>query len=104
MAPLNPTAKRLRVSQASSQRGADPQTIIISFPILVVTTAILYRRAYLGEEQRTIPREARLDPAHRGHEKVLGRGVNEIGGAPWEVHDARGNAAGISGTTGTKRA
>jgi hypothetical protein len=60
--------------------------------------------AYLGEEQRTIPRDARLDPAHRGHEKVLGRGVNEIGGAPWEVHDARGNAGGISETTGTKPA
>ncbi|WOO76808.1 uncharacterized protein LOC62_01G000425 [Vanrija pseudolonga] len=43
MAPLTADAKRLRV-------------IIISFPLLVVTSAILYRRTYMGEKQRTIPR------------------------------------------------
>ncbi|KAL1413126.1 hypothetical protein Q8F55_000875 [Vanrija albida] len=44
MAPLTADAKRLRV-------------IIVSFPLLVVTSAILYRRTYMGEKQRTIPRD-----------------------------------------------
>jgi hypothetical protein len=65
------------------------KTIIISLPVLVVTSAILYRRgeyglsielttAYLGEQQRTIPQDVTAQVS----EKVSG----PIGGAPWEVH------------------
>ncbi|KAG7567031.1 hypothetical protein FFLO_01157 [Filobasidium floriforme] len=43
--PLTADAKRLR-------------TIIISFPLFVATSWILYKRAYLGEEQKTIPQVA----------------------------------------------
>ncbi|EIW67727.1 hypothetical protein TREMEDRAFT_33442 [Tremella mesenterica DSM 1558] len=71
MAPLSPDAKRLR-------------TIIISLPILVVTSAILYRRTYLGEEQRKIPRDV-SESSQSGQGRILGRGGVEIGGAPWEV-------------------
>ncbi|WWD18674.1 hypothetical protein CI109_103128 [Kwoniella shandongensis] len=62
--PMNPDAKRLR-------------TIIVSFPILVVTSAILYRRAYLGEEQRTIPRNV-ADPR-------IDERIGQVGGVPWQV-------------------
>ncbi|WVN90530.1 uncharacterized protein L203_105766 [Cryptococcus depauperatus CBS 7841] len=65
--PLNSDAKRLR-------------TIIISFPLLVVTTAILYRRTVFGEEQRKIPRDS-VD-VQAGHEKIA-----KIGGVPWEKQD-----------------
>ncbi|OCF35105.1 hypothetical protein I317_01815 [Kwoniella heveanensis CBS 569] len=66
MSQLNENAKRLR-------------TIIVSFPILVVTTAILYRRAYLGEEQRRIPKDVH-DP-RIAQERIGG----QVGGVPWEV-------------------
>ncbi|WWC88454.1 uncharacterized protein L201_003365 [Kwoniella dendrophila CBS 6074] len=74
--PMSADAKRLR-------------TIIVSFPILVVTTAILYRRAYLGEEQRTIPRD--ITDA-----KVAQERIGQVGGVPWEVqgkdHDSQQSA------------
>ncbi|QPK66919.1 hypothetical protein CNBG_10103 [Cryptococcus deuterogattii R265] len=63
--PLHPDAKRLR-------------TIIISFPLLVVTSAILYRRAYLGEEQRKIPRD--ITDSRVAHERI-----GQVGGVPWEL-------------------
>ncbi|WVR06537.1 hypothetical protein IAU60_003568 [Kwoniella sp. DSM 27419] len=65
MAPLSADAKRLR-------------TIIVSFPLLVVTTAILYRRVTYGEEQRKIPRNV-TDPSV-GQERI-----GQVGGVPWEV-------------------
>lgn len=63
--PLHPDAKRLR-------------TIIIAFPLLVVTSAILYRRAYLGEEQRRIPRD--VTDSRVAHERI-----GQVGGVPWEL-------------------
>ncbi|WWD05098.1 hypothetical protein V865_003170 [Kwoniella europaea PYCC6329] len=63
--PLNADAKRLR-------------TIIVSFPILVVTTAILYRRTMLGEEQRKIPRDTT-------DAKIAQERIGQVGGVPWEV-------------------
>ncbi|WWC70975.1 uncharacterized protein I206_104928 [Kwoniella pini CBS 10737] len=72
--PMNADAKRLR-------------TIIVSFPILVVTTAILYRRTMLGEEQRKIPRD--ITDLATAQERI-----GQVGGVPWEVqgmeHEARG--------------
>ncbi|RSH88506.1 uncharacterized protein EHS24_001051 [Apiotrichum porosum] len=68
MAPLTADAKRLR-------------TIIISFPILVVTTAILYRRTYLGEEQRRIPGPNEVQRPGKDPKSILGDGT--LGGAPW---------------------
>ncbi|WRT67992.1 uncharacterized protein IL334_004967 [Kwoniella shivajii] len=64
-APMNPNAKRLR-------------TIIVSFPLLVVTTVILYRRTMLGEEQRKIPRNIT-------DSRIAQERLGQVGGVPWEV-------------------
>ncbi|EPQ50820.1 hypothetical protein GLOTRDRAFT_50038 [Gloeophyllum trabeum ATCC 11539] len=42
--PLSPQAKRLR-------------TIIVTLPIMGATALILYKRVFLGEEQRKLPRD-----------------------------------------------
>lgn len=83
---------------APSVLGLTVQTIIISFPVLVATSAILYRRgvsiglcswiteltvsAYLGEQQRRIPHDVN-DVAAHAKDKIAG----EIGSAPWVVHE-----------------
>ncbi|KDN52130.1 hypothetical protein K437DRAFT_232726 [Tilletiaria anomala UBC 951] len=48
-APLTPDQRRLRV-------------IIFSFPVLVASTYVLYRRMVLGEEQRQLPKQGKLIP------------------------------------------
>jgi hypothetical protein len=48
--------------------------------------------AFLGEEQRTIPKPA-AEQVFVSHERILGRGAGEIGGAPWEVHGKRSDSS-----------
>ncbi|KAJ9479396.1 hypothetical protein PHBOTO_002888 [Pseudozyma hubeiensis] len=45
--PLTPEQKRIR-------------TIMISFPLLVATSVVLFKRLYLGEEQRTLPSQGKI--------------------------------------------
>ncbi|CAK9784565.1 hypothetical protein CC85DRAFT_283015 [Cutaneotrichosporon oleaginosum] len=67
--PLSTDAKRLR-------------TVVIAFPVLVVTSAILYRRAFMGEEQRRIPRPQEVLRPEAGQDSILHHG-KALGGAPW---------------------
>ncbi|KZT26129.1 hypothetical protein NEOLEDRAFT_1132694 [Neolentinus lepideus HHB14362 ss-1] len=48
--PLSPQAKRLR-------------TIIVTLPIIGATSLVLFKRVFLGEEQRKLPRE--------GHGRII---------------------------------
>ncbi|KIS68950.1 uncharacterized protein UMAG_12198 [Mycosarcoma maydis] len=48
--PLTPEQKRIR-------------TIMISFPLLVATSVVLFKRLYLGEEQRKLPTHGKIAPA-----------------------------------------
>ncbi|KAI5450218.1 hypothetical protein NCC49_003235 [Naganishia albida] len=64
MPPLTPEAQRLRI-------------IILSFPLFVGTSYVLYKRAFLGEEQRKIPRTLPAEEAEKI--SILGRGVG-VGG------------------------
>ncbi|KAL7420719.1 hypothetical protein Q5752_004670 [Cryptotrichosporon argae] len=90
MPPLSANAKRIR-------------TIIVAFPVLVVTTAILYRRAYLGEQPRTIP-PAPAAAAKPGQDSILGRGAGELGAAPWAVQGGGAGGAGGAGVGGESQA
>ncbi|KDQ09230.1 hypothetical protein BOTBODRAFT_179246 [Botryobasidium botryosum FD-172 SS1] len=60
--PLSPNAQRLR-------------TIIVTGPLLFVTTYLLYKRLYLGEQQRRIPeRGTMLEDIKKANETERGRG------------------------------
>ncbi|GHJ88810.1 hypothetical protein NliqN6_5212 [Naganishia liquefaciens] len=62
MPPLTPEAQRLRI-------------IILSFPLFVGTSYVLYKRAFKGEEQRQIPRTLSDDKVTTERISILGRGV-----------------------------
>ncbi|GMK54010.1 hypothetical protein CspeluHIS016_0105960 [Cutaneotrichosporon spelunceum] len=71
--PLATDAKRLR-------------TMVIAFPVLVVTSAILYRRVFMGEKQRLLPRsEDLLAQQQQSQDSTLHSGTT-ITGAPWIRH------------------
>ncbi|GAA5852236.1 hypothetical protein JCM5353_004081 [Sporobolomyces roseus] len=70
MAKLSPDGRRIR-------------TIIIASPFLVASSILLYKRLFLGEEQRRLPRPAQL----QGNLPVEARdhGNGEWKGVPEDV-------------------
>ncbi|BEJ12222.1 hypothetical protein CspHIS471_0206820 [Cutaneotrichosporon sp. HIS471] len=67
--PLATDAKRLR-------------TMVIALPVLIVTSAILYRRTFMGEKQRLLPRANDVVDQQRNEDSFL-HGRTSMGGAPW---------------------